>query len=98
MILTGIFYSLTTPVGIAAGIGIHQAASNPDDNNGYNVATGILDAVSGGILIYIGLANLIPMWLSQNAALLRSSWEVPVLAYSALALGMAAMAVVGIWA
>lgn len=52
-----LFFSLTTPVGIAVGIGV---------TNGFKVKSpkaliveGVLDAASAGILIYVALVDLL---------------------------------------
>ncbi|KAB1210603.1 Zinc transporter 1 [Morella rubra] len=52
-----LFFALTTPVGIAIGIGI----SNVYDENSQNalIVEGILNAASAGILIYMALVDLL---------------------------------------
>ncbi|THG22805.1 hypothetical protein TEA_025650 [Camellia sinensis var. sinensis] len=52
-----IFFSLTTPVGIAIGIGI---SSSYNENSPTALAVeGILNAASAGILIYMALVDLL---------------------------------------
>ena len=51
------FYSITTPIGVGIGIGVH--ASFNENNSTTLLVTGILDAVSAGILIYDALVNII---------------------------------------
>ncbi|KAL7199359.1 hypothetical protein ACSBR2_021612 [Camellia fascicularis] len=52
-----IFFSLTTPVGIATGIGI---SSSHNENSPTALAIeGILNVASAGILIYMALVDLL---------------------------------------
>ncbi|KAJ9705936.1 hypothetical protein PVL29_003851 [Vitis rotundifolia] len=55
--IMALFFSLTTPVGIAIGIGI----SNVYDENSSTalIVEGIFNAVSAGILIYMALVDLL---------------------------------------
>ncbi|CAF3489208.1 unnamed protein product [Rotaria socialis] len=97
-ILMVIFFSLTTPVGIAIGIGIHSGAYNPNSVTSLLV-TGILDAIAGGILIYVALVNLIAADMGLHTSEFYSfSKRLKFLYYGALYLGAAAMAVIGRWA
>jgi zinc transporter 1/2/3 len=93
-----VFYALTTPVGIAIGIGIHSGIYNPKSVSTLLV-TGILDSFAAGVLIYVSLVNLITAEMGANAHafyLLRT--RLKLLYYTALYLGVAAMAVIGRWA
>jgi ZIP zinc/iron transport family len=93
-----VFYSLTTPVGIAIGIGIHSGTYNPEARSSLLVS-GILDSLSAGILIYVALVNLITAEMGANAhAFYSLSARLKLLYYMALYLGAAAMAVIGRWA
>lgn len=96
LIFATIFYALTTPVGIAAGIGVH---STFDEGSVPALITiGVLDSISGGILIYIGVLTLMGTWLINNHQLAKAHWIAPVLAFFGLAIGLAIMAIIGIWA
>ncbi|KAL1358117.1 zinc transporter 5 isoform X2 [Arachis hypogaea] len=57
IIVMGLFFSLTTPMGIAIGIGI----SNVYDDNSPTalIVEGIFNAASAGILIYMALVDLL---------------------------------------
>jgi len=93
-----IFFALTTPVGIAAGIGVHSGTYNPKSVSSLLV-TGILDSLSAGVLIYVALVNLITAEMGTNAhAFYGLSTRLKLLYYTALYLGAAAMAVIGRWA
>lgn len=50
-----IVYGLTTPLGIAVGLGV-RTSYNPDSTTA-SIVSGILDALSAGILIYTGLVE-----------------------------------------
>lgn len=55
--ITGaIVYGLTTPIGIAAGLGV-RTTYNPGTATA-SVVSGIMDAVSAGILIYASLVEV----------------------------------------
>ncbi|CAF1337877.1 unnamed protein product [Adineta steineri] len=93
-----IFFSLTTPVGIAIGIGIHSGTYNPKSVSSLLI-TGILDSLSGGILIYVALVNLITAEMGANAhSFYNLSTRLKFLYFTALYLGAAAMAIIGRWA
>ncbi len=93
-----VFFALTTPIGIAIGIGIQSKAYNPKSVASLLVS-GILDSVSGGILIYVALVNLISAEMGCAAHSFHSSSNrLKVLYFGALYTGAGAMAVVGLWA
>ena len=93
-----VFYSLTTPVGIAVGIGIHAGTYNPKSVSALLV-TGILDSLAAGILIYVALVNLINAEMGTNAHTFYSLRnQLKFLYFAALYLGVTAMAIIGRWA
>jgi len=55
-IIAALLYGLTTPIGIAVGLGV-RATYNPDSTNA-SIVSGVLDALSSGILIYTGLVEV----------------------------------------
>jgi ZIP zinc/iron transport family len=93
-----VFYSLTTPVGIAAGIGVHSGAYNPESVSAL-LSNGILDALAGGILIYVALVSLLTAEMGANAHAFHAlSARLKFLYFIALYLGAGAMALIGRWA
>ena len=91
-----IFYTLTTPIGVAIGVAISSAY------NANSVSTlliqGVFDAVSAGILLYDGLVNMLNNNITHNKGFealspLRKSFQ-----FLALWLGATVMAVIGRWA
>jgi len=92
-----IFFSLTTPVGIGIGIGIHSTTYNPKSMLSLLI-NGILDSISGGILIYVALVNLITVEMGAGAHEFHAlSKRLKFLYFVALYAGVAAMAVIGRW-
>jgi len=92
-----VFFSLTTPVGIAVGVGIHSTTYNPKSIVSLLV-NGILDSLSGGILIYVALVNLITTEMGVGAHAFHSlNKRLKFLYFISLYAGVAAMAVIGRW-
>ncbi|CAK7345849.1 unnamed protein product [Dovyalis caffra] len=57
IVIMGLFFSLTTPVGIATGIGISSVYNESNPNA--LIVEGIFNAASAGILIYMALVDLL---------------------------------------
>ena len=55
-IVGALLYGLTTPIGIATGLGV-RTTYNPDSTKA-SIVSGVLDALSSGILIYTGLVEV----------------------------------------
>ncbi len=55
-ILGGVLFGITTPIGIAVGLGV-RSTYNPDSTTA-SIVSGILDAFSSGILLYTGLVEV----------------------------------------
>jgi len=90
-----LFYTLTTPSGIAIGIGINNSFNN--NSNANLLAQGILDSISAGILLYDGLVNVLsPHFRSEK--FLGSSDKSQFLQLAFLWLGAGVMALIGRWA
>mmetsp|Transcript_11698 Transcript_11698/g.28715 ORF Transcript_11698/g.28715 Transcript_11698/m.28715 type:complete len:392 (-) Transcript_11698:1177-2352(-) len=91
-----VIYALTSPVGIAIGIGITKTY---DENSVKAKAVqGVFNGLSGGMLLYIGLVQLIAEDFQRKALMARAPklW-VRISCYLALIFGVAAMAILGIW-
>ncbi|CAF3543878.1 unnamed protein product [Rotaria sp. Silwood1] len=92
------FFALTTPVGIAIGIGVHLNTYNPKSLVAL-MTTGVLDSVSSGILIYVALVNLMAGEMGVGAhGFLQLRKRVKCLYFIALYIGAAVMAILGRWA
>lgn len=69
-----ILYGLTTPIGIAVGLGV-RTTYNPGSTEA-SIVSGILDSLSAGILIYTGLVEVCSatLWLLTLIDPSRSSY------------------------
>lgn len=60
-VCAAILYGLTTPLGIAVGLGV-RTTYNPESTTA-SIVSGTLDALSAGILIYTGLVEVRVVYL-----------------------------------
>ncbi|TPX72870.1 hypothetical protein SpCBS45565_g00066 [Spizellomyces sp. 'palustris'] len=89
-----LFYSLTTPVGIIIGIALNHTYH--ENATQALISTGVLDALSAGILLYDGLVNIVvPHFQAQT---LRTASKETLFHFFFLWLGALAMAIIGRWA
>lgn len=88
-------YGLTTPIAIAIGLGLR----NTYDGGSIvaNTVSGVLDAVSAGILIYTGLVELLARDFLFNPELTRDAKRLTFMVVSVF-LGVIIMALLGKWA
>ncbi|KAM7271018.1 hypothetical protein ACFE04_030232 [Oxalis oulophora] len=94
IIIMGLFFSLTTPIGIAIGIGISDSY---DENSPTALAVqGILNAASSGILIYMSLVDLLAA--DFMSAKLQSSSKLQMRSIISLLLGSGLMSLLAVWA
>jgi zinc transporter 1/2/3 len=97
VLLTGaILYGLTTPIGIAAGLGV-RTTYNPDSTTAA-VVSGVMDCVSAGILVYTGLVELFAHEFLFNKEMMSASNGRLAYALSCMCLGCGLMALLGRWA
>ncbi|PON98219.1 Zinc/iron permease [Trema orientale] len=92
--IMGLFFSLTTPVGIAIGIGI---SSRYDENSPTAlIVEGIFNAASAGILIYMSLVDLLAAdFMSPK---LQSNGRLQIGANLSLLFGAGCMSLLAKWA
>lgn len=89
-------YTITTPCGIAAGLGVrHLYLSN---SNTSLIVVGVFDAFCLGLLIYNSLVDLMARDFFDDHALTERGTRYVFLAYSMLFMGTLFMAVIGKWA
>lgn len=91
--LLGIIFSLSTPIGIAAGV-----AAQPNNANTQKLVNGIFDSISAGILMYTGLVELLAHEFMFNPYMRRAPLWMLLLAFACVAFGSAVMAVLAVWA
>lgn len=95
-IIGALLYGITTPVGIAVGLGV-RTSYNPDGTTA-SIVSGILDAFSAGILIYTGLVELLAHeFLFNKDMMTASNWKL-LYAVGCMMLGCGLMALLGKWA
>jgi zinc transporter 1/2/3 len=51
-----ILYAITTPLGIAVGLGVRNTY-NPDSTTA-SIVSGVMDSLSAGILLYTGMVEV----------------------------------------
>lgn len=93
IIASALFYTITTPVGVAIGIGI---ASVGETTAGI-IAQGVLDSLAAGILIYSSLVSLLGI-IFQSKTFKRHTPLEKSICFAFFYLGAAVMAVLAIWA
>jgi zinc transporter 1/2/3 len=91
-----ILYGLTTPLGIAVGLGV-RTTYNPDSTTA-SIVSGVLDALSAGILMYTGLVELLAHEFLFNKEMINGSNGKLAYAIACMLLGCAIMALLGRWA
>lgn len=88
-------FALVTPVGMAIGIGVLDRFNGNDPST--IVAIGTLDALSAGILAWVGIVEMLARdWM--HGPLLNSRMVKTALSMFALISGMLLMSVLGKWA
>ena len=91
------FFAVTLPAGILIGMVLHNVPTFRQDSPQQRWLIGVLDCVSGGILVYIclgGCGALTADFSSLPPGELRVRW----LMIGAMFLGILVMAVLSIWA
>lgn len=94
-VIMSLFFSITAPVGNAIGAAISQIYDM--HSKAALLAQGIFESISSGILIYVGLINLLAseMLCDENFRRMRHSTKAA--NFIALYTGAAVMAIVAIW-
>ncbi|KAL2257050.1 hypothetical protein VTK26DRAFT_730 [Humicola hyalothermophila] len=95
-LLLALAFALVTPVGMAIGIGVLQNFNGNDPAT--VIAIGTLDALSAGILVWVGVVE---MWAHDwmlGGEMTRAGPVRTVLGLLALVTGLVAMSVLGKWA
>lgn len=91
-----LLYGITTPIGIAIGLGV-KGTYNPGSATA-SIVSGVLDALSSGILVYTGLVELFAHEFLFNQEMMESSNGKLAYAVGSMCLGCAIMALLGKWA
>ncbi|GLB41876.1 putative ZIP Zinc transporter [Lyophyllum shimeji] len=91
-----VLYGITTPIGIAIGLGA-RSTYNPGSATA-SIVSGVLDALSAGILMYTGLVELLAHEFLFNKEMMDGSNKQLVYSVGSMLLGCALMALLGRWA
>ncbi|XP_043717939.1 zinc transporter 5-like [Telopea speciosissima] len=92
--LMGLFFSLTTPIGIIIGIGIANIYNESSPTA--LIVEGILDSAAAGILIYMSLVDLLAVDFMNTKMLTNVKLQIG--ASISLLVGAGCMSVLAIWA
>ncbi|KAJ7686711.1 ZIP zinc transporter-domain-containing protein [Mycena rosella] len=90
-----IVFGLSTPLGMAVGLAVR--ASYSADDPGALVVSGVLDALSAGILVYTGLVELLAREILFNEELMKGPTSKLAVALGWVFLGCCVMALLGRW-
>ncbi|GAA5853828.1 hypothetical protein JCM8547_007464 [Rhodosporidiobolus lusitaniae] len=91
-----LLYSICTPVGMAIGLGLREGLAMSGGTA--SVTSGVLDAISAGILMYTALVELIAHEVVFNKFYHTCSWTRLWFSLASFALGAGLMALLGKWA
>jgi zinc transporter 1/2/3 len=91
-----LLYSITTPAGVALGIAVSMAAAYDPDSVVALALTGVFSGLSAGLLLYLGLCQVMLEELSKEDLLVRPGLRYAV--HGAALLGGALMCVLALWA
>jgi len=92
----GFLYGICTPIGIAAGLGI-RSTYNPNSPTAA-IVSGVMDALSSGILLYTGLVELLAHEFLFNPSMTKASGKHVTFASFFVLAGAGIMSLLGRWA
>lgn len=95
-LLLAALYSITTPTGIAIGIGIRSTYNENSQTALY--VEGVFDSLSAGILIYVGLVELLSPLMTQSKWMREQRWYIQAFGFFSFYCGLVVMVVIGKWA
>ncbi|TRM64770.1 Zinc/iron permease, partial [Schizophyllum amplum] len=95
-VCAGALYGITTPIGIAAGLGV-RTTYNPGSTTA-SIVSGVMDSISSGILLYTGLVELLAHEFLFNREMQNASNGKLAYAIGCMVLGWGLMALLGKWA
>jgi zinc transporter 1/2/3 len=89
-------YSITTPIGIAIGIGVRQSLDTNSPAMLYT--TGVLDSIAAGALIYLSLGDHMNSIRTHAKWLRQSKISIQLACFACFYAGAAVLLVLAIWA
>ena len=90
-------FSVTTPMGIVLGMILFSVTGYDDSSPKALIMEGLLGSFSSGILIYMGLVDLIAVDFFHNKMMTSNLW-LKKASYIALILGSTSMSILALWA
>ncbi|KAI5285839.1 hypothetical protein KEM55_000491, partial [Ascosphaera atra] len=89
-------YAVTTPISVAIGIGVRS--SYPPNSPRTLLTEGVFNCISGGILLYTSLVELLAHEFMFNPAMKKAPLSRIIFAFFLIAAGAGLMALLGHWA
>ena len=89
-------YAISTPIAIGIGLGVKKSLEL--DAATSKVVNGVFDAISGGILMYTGLVELLAHEFMFNPDMRKAGLKMQLRAYACVAVGVGVMALLAKWA
>ncbi|CAL5388476.1 unnamed protein product [Camellia sinensis] len=90
-------FSVTTPIGIVLGMIIFSLTGYDDSSPNALILEGLLGSLSAGVLIYMGLVDLIALDFFHSK-LMSSEYWLKKASFVALVLGSTSMSILALWA
>jgi len=87
-----ILFCTTTPLGVAIGIGI--SASYDEEATSTALIQGVLEAIAGGVLIYLSLVDLMANMFKEKVSVGQERF----ISYFSMIAGAGVMSLIGLWA
>jgi zinc transporter 1/2/3 len=94
--ILGMLYAISTPLSIGMGLVANETLSL--DAATSKVVNGVFDAISGGILMYTGLVELVAHEFMFSPEMRRAGLPTQLAAYACVATGVGLMALLAKWA
>lgn len=94
--ILGFVFGITTPIAIAIGLGVRK--TYPPTGRTTLIVNGVFDSISGGILIYVGLIELLAHEFMFTTSMRTAPIQTVLAAVILLFSGAALMALLGKWA
>ncbi|KAM0278201.1 hypothetical protein ACHAQH_005316 [Verticillium albo-atrum] len=91
--LLAVVFGVSSPLAVAIGL-----VAKPESPEIQLIMTGVFGAISGGILLYTGMVELLGREFLLHSDMSREPLSVKLFAFGCVGVGVAAMAVLAIWA
>lgn len=90
-------FALITPIGMAIGLGVLHSFNGNEKNT--LIALGTLDALSAGILVWVGVVDMWARdWVIEGGEMLNATWGKVMTGGLSLVAGLVLMGLLGKWA